>query len=346
MKVFDVPGVLHAPISVGFALGTLARYRSAILPVVDRELVWMTRCAEGIPDPVLRSAALRSLTEKRGNVEATATLSTLAPRRGRLVVIRASTALQVLVDYLDTLDEAASPDGLEGGLTLHRSLVAALTPGAGPLDPYEHHPHHADGGYLGALTESCQEAVALLPGQAMLPAARRAIGLCGEGQSYTHADGGTGLEAWASSLPPTPGLRWWEVAAGASSSVGAHALIARAGDPEASATEAELILTAYDPWIGALTVLLDDYVDRDQDRRSGGHNYADHWGEGVEERIDLLVAGARSALRDLPRRRTHEAILNGIIAYYLGRPGPAPVRPAAAEGAAVRTLSTAIRLAA
>ncbi|MBS1890918.1 MAG: hypothetical protein JST59_06480, partial [Actinobacteria bacterium] len=80
---------------------------------------------------------------------------------------------------------------------------------------------------------------------------------------------------------------------------------------------------------------------------SGDHNYADHWGEDVEERIDLLVAGAHGVLGDLPRRRTHEAILNGVLAYYLGRPGAAAERhPVAAEDAAVRALSTAIRLAA
>lgn len=347
MKVFDVPRIGRAPLSVGFALTTLTRYRGAILPVVDRELEWITRCAAAIPDPALRDSALHALTEKRANVEATATLSTLAPRRGRRSVIRASTALQVAVDYLDNLGEAAGPDALEDGVRLHHSLVVALTPGAPPTDWYEHHPHREDGGYLDALVASCQEAVAALPGQAALPAARRAIVRCGEGQSHTHADHGAGLEAWAATLPPHPQLHWWEAAAGASSSVGAHALLALAGTPRCKAAEAEQILAAYDPWIGALTVLLDDFVDRERDERTGDHNYASHWDDDAADRIDFLVAGARRALREVPRQTVHEAILNGVLAYYLGGTGPIQTRrPRAADSAAVRTLAIAIRLAA
>lgn len=347
MKSFDVPRALEAPLQVAVTLATLARYRAAILPVVDRELeLWEARAA-AIPDRLLREQALAALTEKRGNVEATAALMTLAPRRGRHAVVRASTALQVAVDYLDTLGEEGGPDQLADGLRLHESLVAALTPGAETRDWYAYHPCGEDGGYLDALVAACQAVVAALPSPVALPAARRAAGRCGAGQSHTHADDGAGLDAWAKTLAAPSGLRWWEAAAGASSSVGAHALIALAGTPGASAADAELLTAAYDPWIGALTVLLDDFVDRKRDARDGEHNYMRYCDEEASARIDFLVAGARRALRDVPRRATHEAILNGVLAYYLGdRAGALGERPAAAESAPVRTLSTALRLAA
>lgn len=326
-------------------LATLARYRAAVLPVVARELeLWSARAAT-IPDPILREAATGALVEKRGNVEATAALVTLAPRRGRGAVVRATTALQVAVDYLDNLDEDAGPDGLADGLRLHEALVVALTPAAGRRDWYAHHPHGEDGGYLDALVDRCQAAVAALPSPVALPAACRAAARCGVAQSHTHAAGGAGLEAWAATLGGTSGLRWWEATAGAGSSVGAHALIALAGTPGATADEAELLAAAYDPWIGALTVLLDDYVDRARDGRDGVHNYLRHYGEEAPARIDFLVAGARRALRDVPRRGTHEAILNGILAYYLGDPpDPGEQRPAAADSTPVRILSAALRL--
>jgi tetraprenyl-beta-curcumene synthase len=347
MKSFDVPRAFEAPLQVAVTLATLARYRAAILPIVDRELrPWSYRAAT-ISDPALRRSATAALTEKRGNVEATAALMTLAPRRGRHAVIRASIALQVAVDYLDTLAEDDESHPLADGLRLHESLAWALTPGAEPRDWYAHHSRSEDGGYLDALVADCQAAVATLPSPAVLPAARHAAARCGAGQSHTHADGGAGLKAWAATLHPAPGLRWWEAAAGASSSVGAHALLALAGTPGATAAEAELVAAAYDPWIGALTVLLDDLVDRDRDARDGAHNYLHHYGEEAPARIDFLVAGARRALRDLPRRGTHEAVLNGVLAYYLGDPAHTlGERPAAAGSAPVRTLSTALRLAA
>jgi tetraprenyl-beta-curcumene synthase len=347
MMIFDVPGLVRAPVPVAVTLITLARYRGAILPVVDRELAAFRGRAEAIPDPVLRRAAIEALTEKRANVEATATLATLAPRRGRLAAIRASTALQVIVDYLDTLGETAGPEALEDGLRLHRSLDLALAPGAEPLDWYEHHPRREDGGYLDALVLACQEAAAMLPGRTALPVARRAATRCGEGQSQTHADGGAGLEAWAEGLPPAPGLRWWEAAAGASSSVGAHALLAIAVDPRTGTEEAERVLAAYDPWIGALTVLLDDLVDRERDADEGDHSYLRYYGKEAPERIDFLVAGARRSLREVRRRGVHEAILDGVLAYYLGLPTAAGSRrPATAESAQVQTLAAALRLAA
>lgn len=346
MKIYDVPEILRSPVSVAVTLTTLARYRGAILPVVDRELAVLAERAAAIPDPVLRRSAEAALTEKRGNVEATATLATLAPRRGRLAAIRASTALQVAVDYLDSLGEAVGPGTLVDGLTLHRSLEVALTPGAAPLDWYAHHPRRDDGGYLDSLVATCQEAVATLPGQLVLPAARRAARRCGEGQSHTHADRGADLEAWAASLPPAPSLRWWEAAAGASSSVGAHALIALAVDPHASEEEAELTLAAYDPWIGALTVILDDLVDRERDAHEGDHNYLRYYGSEAPERIDFLVAGARRELRATRHRGVHEAILIGVLAYYLGRPTSGEARrPETADSVPVRTLATALRLA-
>jgi len=348
MKSFDVPRALDAPVQVAATLATLARYRAAILPAVERELtLWSSRAA-AIPDAALREAATGALAEKRGNVEATAALVTLAPRRGRGAVIRASTALQVAVDYLDSVGEKDGPDQLADGLRLHQALVAALTPGAEPLDWFAHHPGGDDGGYLDALVAEARAAVATLPSPAVLRAARRAAERCGAGQSHTHADGGAGLEDWAATLGSIPGLRWWEATAGASSSVGAHALIALAGTPGATAAEAELVTAAYDPWIGALTVLLDDFVDRDRDAREGEHNYLRHRGDEAPARIDFLVEGARRALRHVPRRATHEAILNGVLAYYLGGvadPGPSENRPAAADSTPVRVLSSALRLA-
>ena len=58
-----------------------------------------------------------------------------------------------------------------------------------------------------------------------------------------------------------------------------HALIAAAADPRTTAEEAELIDAAYFPPIGALTVLLDDLVDRDDDREAGQHNYLSYFAE-------------------------------------------------------------------
>jgi tetraprenyl-beta-curcumene synthase len=331
---------------------TFARYQGTVLPRVRRELEGWRRAAALIPDAVLREQALAALNDKAANAEATGVLACLAPRRGRGGLIRAATALQVAVDYLDSLGEQPGPDPLRDGLALHGALAAALDPNAGAGDWYAHHPQREDGGYLEQLVLTCRRSAAALPSaEAILPLARRAVVRCGEGQSHTHAAAGGGDEAlrsWASALDAQPGFEWWELAAGASSSVAAHALLALAATPRATAPQAELVDAAYFPSIGALTVLLDDLVDRDADRAAGEHSYLRHYPSdaAAAERIEAIASHARRAVSRLPQAARHGAILSGILSFYLSSLGAAEPgaqaawdRLLASSGPAVRFLT-------
>jgi len=346
----------------------LAAYRRTVVPVVREGLGRWEALAGAIPDPILREQALLSLREKGLNVEATAVFGILAPGRHRRAAVEAMTALQVAVDYLDTLGEEQVDEPLANGLRLHGALVAALAPGddgsssggAGSVgtdrDWYALHPRREDGGYLAALVDACRQSVARLPAaDVALPAARRAAARCGAGQSHTHAaelGDREALREWAPGLDAPPGYAWWEVAAGASSSVAAHALIAAAADPGITAGTAELIDAAYFPPVGALTVLLDDLVDRDEDAAAGAHNYVAYYRDRGEaaNRLALLAARARAAIAPLPRRRRHTAILTGVAGFYLAAPGAGTefARPAAAAledalGPAIRPIVATMR---
>lgn len=346
---------------------SLLAYRRTVLPTVRARLGRWEAAAAAIPDPVLREAALSSLREKGINVEATAVFGILAPRRRRGTAVEAMTAFQVAVDYLDTLGEQPAADPLANGLRLHGALAAALgeeredaatgsPPGNEEGGWYGLGAHRDDGGYLASLVAEVRRLVAALPAAAaVLPAARRAAARCGEGQSHTHAaelGDREALRRWAEALPAPPGYAWWETAAGASSSVAAHALIAAAADPATTAAEAELIDAAYFPPVGALTVLLDDLVDRDEDAASGAHNYVAYYRDAADAagRLALLTGRARAAILPLHRRRRHAAILTGVAGFYLSDPGAetAFARPAAAAleaalGPSVRPILVTMR---
>lgn len=309
------------------ALAALALYRCRALPGARAELGgWEARAAE-MPEGALREAALGALREKRANPEATAVFAILAPRAGRGAALRAMVALQVAIDYLDSLGEQPGSDPLADGLALHGAVVDAVSPGATKMGEwYRLHPDDEDGGYLAALVGTCRSELAALPASAtVLGALRRAAKRCGEGQSYTHAaacGGVARLQMWAEGLQAPPEYRWWELAAGASSSVAAHALIAAAADPASTAEQAELIDAAYFPSVGALTVLLDDLVDREADLAAGEHNYLSYPAneEEAAERIALLASRATAAASELPRAGRHRAILAGVAAFYLSAP--------------------------
>jgi hypothetical protein len=265
-------------------------YRAQILPRVRGELKGWRGVAAAIPDPAERGTALSAIDGKGLNVEATAVFATLAPRRARATAIRAMVALQVAVDYLDSLGERGGP---------------------------------GDSAYLDRLFGAFRESARALPAHgAVSPALERAVARCGEGQAHTHAaehGDRAGLEAWALTQEAPPVYRWWEVAAGASSSVAAHALIAAAADPETAAAEAEQIDAAYFPSIGALTVLLDDLIDRDEDASVGAHSYIAYYdgNEHAAARLDLIAHLARSGLAGLRQSRRHAAILAGVAGFYL-----------------------------
>jgi tetraprenyl-beta-curcumene synthase len=334
-------------VAVGWALGL---YRSRILPAARRHLRgWEGRAAE-ISDPELREAATKALRLKRGNPEATAVFALLAPRRLRPIALRAGIALQLAVDYLDELTERPEIS-LEESLSLHRALVDALTPTPAPEPGWAELP---DGGYLGALVDACRRDLLCLPAaNAVLGEAQAAADRCATGQSYTNANSEQ-LRGWADTEQELPVYHWWEVAAGASSSVAIHALIAAAAEPATRVDDAALVAAAYFPPVGALTVLLDDLVDLEQDLAGGRHNYMDYYldGEAAASRLALIASLARSAIEPLPHRLTHLAILAGVAGFYLSAPEartgfgwPARERLVEAIGPAVRPVLMTMRLA-
>lgn len=338
-------------------VSALVAYERRIRPSVQAELKRWEASAVAIPDPVLRAAALSGLREKGRNAEATAVFAILAPRAHRDRALRAMTALQIAIDYLDSLGEAPVDDPLADGLALHGAIEDAVSPDTPTGDWYRHHPQREDGGYLAALVAACREEVAGLPARGIvMPTLTRAARRCGEGQSHTHAavrTGVAGLEAWAREQPAAPGYLWWEIAAGASSSVAVHALVSAAADRRTSAEQSESIDALYFPSMGALTVLLDDVVDREDDLETGQHSYLDYYtGEQqAADRIGLLAERARAATRHLRKGRRHRAILAGVAGFYLSGPanGSGYARPIRERlfqslGSAVRPIMLAMRL--
>jgi len=233
---------------------------------------------------------------KAKNAEAVAVFATLAPRPARAAVVRAIVALQVAIDLRDENEESGRAAGSEATTRIER------------------------------LEEAWRQEVASLPAhEAVLPQLERAVDRCQEGQLHTHLAAGAGpepLERWALGLETPSGYRWWEAAAAASSSVAAHALIAAAADPATTAETAALIDAAYQPPVGALTVFLDDLVDRDEDRAAGEHNYLRYYASAEEatNRLSLIAERAQELLSPLPNADRHRAILAGVAAFYLSAP--------------------------
>lgn len=311
-------------------LRNLAGYWLTVFPIVRREIEQWRQRARTIPNPAFRDIAHATLAQEGLNAEGAALFAVLAPRRRRRAVVLLLVRFQLLYDYLDALTERRVPEPLRTSLQLHRSLIVALG-GAAPSERYfAHDPHGDDGGYLAELVSACRATFCALPGATFAaPLAIRAARRSAEGQSRCHAAAvstADGLVAWAEATTPAgSGLRWWETAAAAKSSLLIHALLASAADPRLTRLDVERIAAAYWPWIAGLNALLDDLIDTAEDAAAGTHSSIERYAntDDAARRLGAIAAHVRDAIDHLPLRREHATIVAAMTSFYLAAPAAA-----------------------
>jgi tetraprenyl-beta-curcumene synthase len=308
---------------------TAARcYWLSVFPSILRETGRWRKRAEAIPDPQLRRLALEAQRIKRGNVEGSAAFASFVPAELRAQVVRAQVAFQSIYDYVDTLAEQPCTDPLSNAHQLHQALLVAIDADAQHGDYYAHQPRHTeDAGYLHEIIDTCRTTLHNLPSHAatrtqIRRSAERIVGY--QSANMTETQGGHHqLKQWAKQLtPPETGLRWWETAASAGSSLGLFALIAAAAQPALTTTEAAAIEMAYWPWIGALHSLLDSLVDEPEDADANQRSLLSYYVTTAEtvSRFRVLTTEAKRAAGSLPNAHQHTLILAAMVSHYLTAP--------------------------
>lgn len=309
------PRAVSSAIETGALITMLVDYWTTVFPQARGELSRWRRWAAEIPDPRLRDLALKTLDEEGGLAEGAALLATLVPRPQRAGLVPLLVAWQVAYDYLDTVGELLCGDPLESE-RLYGPLGAALDPAAAYVG------FAADGGYLDRLIVCCRERVGQLPAYTVVrPFAVRAAERCAQGQTHTHGVAQCGAEPlrrWALAQPGADGYLWWEVAAGAISSLAVHAVLATAAAPTATADDAARVDAAYFPSICALSTLLDSTIDQADDVGTTNHRSTAYYDDGDHalDRLEAITRTAWTTARALPGGRGHAAILAGMTAFY------------------------------
>jgi len=299
-------------------------YYLTVAPEVRRELDHWRRRARRIPNRRLRAFACQKLAGEHLNAEAAAVFATLVPRPHRRMAARLMVAFEVMYDFLDAVSEQPSPEPVRNGLRLHEALIAAIAPRPpADFDPYAFGDLGDDGGYLEEIAAACRERFASLPAAEVVgPALLRSAARCGEGQTRTHAVEQLGpdqLRSWGRTLTGWDRYAWWELTAGAASSLVLHALMAAAGDPRTTSETARHVECAYFPAVCTLSTLLDAFIDRGQDAARGVHNYGRYYvsADACAARLAVVAADAERAVRRLPCGERHATIVAGVCAFYL-----------------------------
>jgi tetraprenyl-beta-curcumene synthase len=307
-------------------LRLIAKFVKVIWPKVDQKLNEYLNLALKVEDKVLRQQALSSINHKRfhalgGSVYA------LYPGADMINTIKFIIALQTISDYLDNLCDRAGVVQESAFKQLHLSMLDAVDPSSPLSDYYLYYPYKKDNGYLIALVEECREALTMLPSYGLVK--KRImwlVELYSNLQSYKHLNFNVRenrLTAWAANYKNDyPDISPWEFSAATGSTLVIFVLFAAAHDPELTETEVSRIHSAYFPWIAGLHILLDYYIDSDEDKNSGDLNFTYYYNglEHCRQRLSFFINLSIKSCLKLSHPDFHLTVVKGLLAMYLSDP--------------------------
>lgn len=297
-----------------------------ILPEVNIELRKLRRLAEQIPDPELRTQALQSMESKKFHCQGGAIYAAMNLDE-RYVLIPLIVALQTISDYLDNLCDRSTSLDPDDFRLLHQSMLDAVNPSAPVKDYYALRQERNDGGYLHHLVKLCQHCVSMLPSYAAAqPYVTELVGLYSDLQVYKHIRKDLREERllawWDKYAGRYPGLYWNEFAAATGSTLGMFMLFSAASDETLRPEDAEAIKNIYFPHVCGLHIMLDYFIDQEEDRAGGDLNFCHYYDSQHQlvERIVTIVNRAREDVKKLPAAGFHRLVIEGLLALYLSDP--------------------------
>jgi tetraprenyl-beta-curcumene synthase len=246
------------------------------------------------------------------------------PAERHINLLRGLVAYEIILEFLDNLNERTANVGLMNAFQLHLALIEALDPGRAISDYYCYHPYREDGGYLRALVETCRAACASMSGYPMVrgltirEATRAKVLAVNHDPDANRRD--MELELWARQwFPGESAYSWFELTGAATSSLVIHMLLAYAADATASESDIEGSHSVYFPGLSLLTTMLDSYVDRPVDELNEEHSYISHYysEEIAVQRLCQIIQLVLAQAQGLRYGHRHVVIAAAMIAMYL-----------------------------
>jgi tetraprenyl-beta-curcumene synthase len=301
----------------------MSRVYRKILPAAHKELAYWKSRAEKIPNPELRSQALASIEHKTFHCEGGSILALMAEGDYKKAV-KFIVAYQTISDYLDNLcDRSTSLDPTDFA-ALHESMADALNLKAEKKNYYRHREDQNDDNYLHDLSETCRSVLRELKHYDVIKEYLRE--LCQyycDLQIHKHVvqeERVPRLEKWFQQNQHTlPEMEWYEFSACSGSTLGIFCLISYALREDFQASDAENIRKGYFPYIQGLHILLDYFIDQEEDLAGGDLNFCSYYEsqETLFKRLKHFVEEADRHTDYLPHKKFHQLINRGLLGIYL-----------------------------
>ena len=295
-----------------------------IFPIVHRELGYWEERANSIPNEELRIQAKASIAHKTFHCEGGSILALIAGEN-KTQVIRFIVAYQTISDYLDNLcDRSTSLDPDDFAL-LHESMKHAINPQAELKNYYEQRVDQNDGGYLADLVGTCQEVMRALPHyEEIKPYLTELCGYYCDLQIHKHViweERVHRLQAWfaknQSRLPE--GMTWYEFSACAGSTLGIFCLVSYAARSDFRDGLARDVRNAYFPYVQGLHIMLDYFIDQEEDRVGNDLNFCFYYESEKKmiERLCFFLEQANLDVKKIPDSHFHQMVNQGLVGIYL-----------------------------
>ncbi|MED4203001.1 tetraprenyl-beta-curcumene synthase family protein [Neobacillus mesonae] len=301
----------------------MSRVYRKILPAVHQELAYWKSRAEKIPNPELRKQAMASIEHKTFHCEGGGILALTANKRYQQAV-KFIVAYQTISDYLDNLCDRSTSLDPEDFAALHESMSDALVLHADKKNYYRLREDQDDADYLYDLSETCRACLREIEHYDLIKDYLQE--LCQyycDLQIHKHVkkeERVPRLEKWFQHYQDDlPEMEWFEFSACSGSTLGIFCLISYAMREDFTASDALNIRNGYFPYIQGLHILLDYFIDQEEDKAGGDLNFCFYYEdqETLFNRLKHFVMEADKHTELLPHKKFHQLINRGLLGIYL-----------------------------
>lgn len=297
-----------------------------IFPEVNCQLDRWKRLAGNIGDDTLRTQALLSIEKKKFHCQGGSAYA-LYPSASFRDSVSFIVAFQTISDYLDNLCDRTGVYDEMAFRQLHLSMIDAVAQELDTHDYYLYYPQTDDGGYLQKLVAECRLQIAKLPSiDIVRDKIKQLVSYYCELQVYKHISLSMREEKlmnWAAPLASRyPDVSVWEFCAATGSTLGVFLLFAAAQSRGLEPAEADALFEAYFPWVCSLHILLDYFIDADEDIEGGDFTFIGYYNDSTEctARLSFFVKQSLLHCKKLNNPDFHITIIRGLLALYLSDP--------------------------
>lgn len=279
--------------------------------------------AEQIPNAELRKQALDSIEDKTFHCEGGAIYSLLSQNYWKEAV-QFIVAYQTISDYLDNLCDRSTSLDPNDFQCLHQAMQDALTPEAQLKDYYAFREEKDDGGYLASLVQTCQHTLRSLPNYNQLkPYTKELCALYSDLQVHKHVtleEREPRLKEWFTLYSNRwNDLSWYEFSACTGSTLGIYCLVSYGFGQTLTDEQIQNIYEGYFPYMQGLHILLDYFIDQEEDLVEGDLNFCNYYDheDHMKQRFRYFIEQTQAHVQSLPHASFHQMVQKGLVGLYL-----------------------------